>query len=138
MRGGRVWPTAYTHVISLKDAGHRGTQRNEYNKQSFFLDGRKHPNGRSTSSKPHHTPAVCGLKIKGVIITFSTNLIGQSTSCLAGYRQWARPSLRSFILQELNVVECKGLAHETNRRCTYIPFYAEFVVVVYHDVLCNC
>ena len=33
-----------------------------------------------------------------------------------GYRQWARPSLRVFILKELNAAaECKGLASETNQ-----------------------
>ena len=26
--------------------------------------------------------------------------------------QWARPSLRTFILKELNAVECQGLDHE--------------------------
>ena len=31
------------------------------------------------------------------------------------YRQWARPSLRVFILKELNTAECEGLASET--RC---------------------
>ena len=31
-----------------------------------------------------------------------------------GYRQWARPSLRVFILKELNAAECEGLASETS------------------------
>ena len=30
-----------------------------------------------------------------------------------GHRQWARPSLRVFILKELNAAECEGLACET-------------------------
>ena len=35
-----------------------------------------------------------------------------------GYRQWARPSLRVFILKELNAAECEGLASETRIRVT--------------------
>ena len=31
-----------------------------------------------------------------------------------GYRQWARPSLRVFILKELNAAVCEGLARESN------------------------
>ena len=34
-----------------------------------------------------------------------------------GYRQWARPSLRAFILKELNAAECEGLACKTSA-CT--------------------
>ena len=34
-----------------------------------------------------------------------------------GYRQWARPSLRVFILKEVNAAVCEGLASETMCVC---------------------
>ena len=40
-------------------------------------------------------------------------IVTQSWLKTAG--QWARPSLRVFILKELNAAVCEGLARETNR-----------------------
>ena len=44
-----------------------------------------------------------------------------------GYRQWARPFPRVFILKELNAAECEGLACETSWDPEFEPSVEEIV-----------